>query len=75
MTKVMIDERKCYECGKTFVAMDISQWAYRRNDRYMRYFCSYGCMRKWDKRQEEQRKKAKHDKWLAKGNEDAEREQ
>ena len=43
---------KCSECGKMFVALEISQWAYRRvKNGHVRYMCSYHCMRAFDGKQ------------------------
>ena len=36
-------ERNCAMCGKYFVMVNATSWAYKiRND----YYCSYGCYRK-----------------------------
>lgn len=68
------DERKCSMCGRRFIAMDISQWAYKRMAKHMKYFCSYNCMRKYDMSLEEKRKKDKHDRWLKQVKANAERD-
>lgn len=47
----------CHTCGKVFVPPLKTLWAYRRaskenlrlNGEGKLYFCSYGCMRKYDK--------------------------
>lgn len=39
----------CPECGKEFDILYPDLWRYRRGD----FLCSYGCMRKHDKREEE----------------------
>ena len=41
-------ERKCYVCGRHFIISN--EWAYRRTyGTRERVFCSWGCMRKFDK--------------------------
>lgn len=38
----------CYICGKTFTCFP--QWVYKRQRTFKRLlFCTYGCMRKYDK--------------------------
>lgn len=45
---------RCHICGKVFYTYDADDWVYqrtvytksRRNQRL--WFCSWGCMRKWD---------------------------
>lgn len=47
----------CAECGKVFVPPVKTQWAYKRGSKshrrdggaYVIYFCSWGCMRKYDR--------------------------
>ena len=46
-------KRKCSECGKDFESH--TEYVYKRNRKGRKkaaydYFCSYSCMRKWDKR-------------------------
>lgn len=38
-------EKKCACCGKTFVRISFNEYAWKRGSKY---FCSYGCMRKWE---------------------------
>ena len=51
--------KTCETCGKQFICHDPRHWTYRKYATYekgrsnIRYFCSWGCMRKW----EEERKK------------------
>lgn len=43
-------ERTCTRCGKQFCVTVCEEWSYYRKcgqDRLM--FCSWGCMRKWDR--------------------------
>ena len=40
---------RCIQCGKDFDILYPDLWRYRRGD----FLCSYGCMRKHDKREEE----------------------
>ena len=56
---------KCEICGKDFFVPVVGYWVYKRED-YMgdgltKYFCSWGCMRKFDKAYEEA-KERKHAK-------------
>ena len=46
-------EKKCHMCGKGFVVLHVDMWTYKRSERY---FCSYKCMRAFDKRKEERRR-------------------
>ena len=67
------DEHKCGTCKKWFLITDLSQWVYKRPYKgRTKLFCSWTCMRAFDRKMEEQRKQAKHDKWLAKENANAE---
>ena len=49
---VYTENFKCGECGKLKYKNDT--WIYKRKGPKERliYFCSYGCMRKWDKEHE-----------------------
>ena len=41
-------ERKCPVCGKVFILVD-DEWAYKRVQGHKQmYFCSWGCMGKYD---------------------------
>lgn len=48
---------KCYQCGKEFQIEDRNTWVYRRyapkatrnGGGQNRYFCSWGCMRQYDR--------------------------
>lgn len=45
----MIDvDRKCPICGKVFGVLDADKWAYK-DGKPMKYFCSWTCLRKWQK--------------------------
>lgn len=37
--------RQCYQCGKLFFVPDYETYVFRRDTKY---FCSWGCMRKYD---------------------------
>lgn len=43
----------CSICGKGIFIPVVNMWAYKRSDYFnngnIRYFCSWGCMRKYDK--------------------------
>ena len=54
----MPDDRKCRNCGKRFTVLHPTRWAYKRpkGARY-EYFCSWGCLRADEKKEE--RKEAK----------------
>lgn len=47
---------KCKKCGKTFMIGSQPDWAYKRNTIL---FCSYSCMRAYDKELEQKRARAK----------------
>lgn len=71
-----LDEHKCPVCDKVFLITDVSQWVYKRIDGSSpKYFCSWTCMRKYDKKMEIKRKVQKHLKWMKKVKARAEREQ
>lgn len=45
----MVDvDRKCPICGKIFGVLDADKWAYK-DGKPMKYFCSWTCLRKWQK--------------------------
>ena len=49
-------ERKCEICKKDFCARD--EWVYVRGvDSHRKWFCSWKCLRKYDAKQEERKKK------------------
>lgn len=41
--------KKCKICGKDFYVQSTEEWVYRRG---ALWFCTYGCMRKYDKAHE-----------------------
>lgn len=44
-----LNEKKCHECGK--VIFITPGWVYKRGRDYrLKYFCSWGCMCKFDKK-------------------------
>lgn len=50
-------ERNCEVCGKTIYIPDTNQWTYKRDGtkrarKSIVYFCSYKCMRQYDKEKE-----------------------
>lgn len=54
---------KCCECGKEFFIPVRADWAYKRLRKLsdatdeVRYFCSWHCLREYDKKREERRRK------------------
>ena len=56
-------ERTCKTCGKIFICHDPYNWVYKKsmqkkkNNSALVYFCSWGCMRKWEKEREEKKKR------------------
>lgn len=47
----------CPICNKDFVVLNIGQYVYKKNDgKNLRYFCSYGCYRRFSKEYEEKKK-------------------
>ena len=54
------DDRKCKICGNVFSVLHPDRWAYKRGCRgHYEYFCSWRCLRAYDKaneREEEERK-------------------
>lgn len=64
---VHADEHKCFMCKKWFFSTDISQWAYKMPYKgNTKFFCSWPCLREFEKRENEKRLKRKHDKWMVK---------
>lgn len=58
----------CPECGKEFYCTNLGDWVYKRTGDFpVKIFCSWTCMRKFDKRQEEmiaeQKKQGKMNHW------------
>lgn len=49
---------KCAVCGKLFYMPDPGRWAYRRNGKRLKLFCSYHCMRTYDNGQQRKEKVA-----------------
>lgn len=54
----------CPTCGKTFWVMHPTEWVYKRyrrrkDDVTTMFFCSWSCLRKFDKSREEKQKKKK----------------
>ena len=73
--QVPSSERKCPQCGKMFFLDDPTQWAYKRLIKgHKKFFCSWSCVRAYDRKQEEKRLKAKREKWEAKCKRNAERD-
>ena len=48
-------ELVCPECGRKFYCYNMGEWAYKRetSNHQRKTFCSWGCMRKFDKRKEQ----------------------
>lgn len=55
---------KCYSCGKDIYVANREMWAYKRYqakrkyDKYTVFFCSWGCMRKYDAKQKKGKEEA-----------------
>lgn len=50
VTDLMYKERKCHKCGKLFIASSPEEWVYKRRiNNYPKYFCSWKCLRDYDK--------------------------
>lgn len=49
MQENKIYTKKCFVCRKKFEVQDAEEWAYKRKKRY---FCSYGCLRRYEKAKE-----------------------
>ena len=49
-------DKKCKECGKVFLVRDITDYAYScatgKTGQGRAYFCSWGCLRKWERDEE-----------------------
>lgn len=54
-------ENECPICGRKFYYYSADEWAYKKYDKnnHMRYFCSWGCMRKWEKENANNKSKRK----------------
>lgn len=52
LEKIFGMDRKCFMCGKQFLVPNDDYVYKRQKDTKYRYFCSYGCMRKYDREQE-----------------------
>lgn len=49
----IVHERDCPVCGKHFAMSRIDLWAYKRKENHQdSYFCSWRCLRAWDKQKE-----------------------
>lgn len=46
-------DKKCPVCGKSFFVQWPTLWTYKRGAPYPKYFCSYKCVREFDKNKEE----------------------
>lgn len=46
--------KKCPVCGKEFLVPDVAVWAYKLHETnsagtvLLKYFCTWGCLRKWE---------------------------
>lgn len=54
--------KTCPECGHQFFVGDVECWVYKRyvsvdGNSHLRYFCKWSCLRKFDQRYEENKKK------------------
>ena len=50
----LFDECECAQCGKTFIIPDRGTWLYRKyvykaTSQRKKYFCSYTCMKAFEK--------------------------
>ena len=51
-----VTTKKCPQCGKLFTVLWPHQWTYwRGNVKNKRYFCTYSCVRAYDKKKEEKK--------------------
>lgn len=48
-------DKKCPVCGKKFFVQWPTLWTYKRGAPYPKYFCSYKCVREYDKNKEEKK--------------------
>ena len=53
--------KKCPVCGKEYLVPDVASWAYvmwamKKTGGVKVYFCSWGCLRKWEKEHQPKRK-------------------
>ena len=54
-SRIHLRNRTCPECGKPFFCTGTKQWIYKHRHRKTDlYFCSYGCMRHFETRTEEE---------------------
>ena len=57
-----LGESKCSVCGRIFFYTSADDWAYKRMDNRhgkMKYFCSWTCLRIWEKKHENHKPKRK----------------
>lgn len=54
--------RKCPECCKEFPVLWPTQWAYKRGLPNPKYFCSWKCLRSYDKKKEKDMNKNRRDR-------------
>lgn len=48
--------RKCWRCGKEFIVRDYNEWVFRREvRRFDRLFCSWSCVKAYDREKEGKR--------------------
>ncbi len=52
---------KCEMCGKEIYGINRDTWAYKRGEApgHYKFFCTWSCLRKYDKMKEEKRKATK----------------
>ena len=49
MSEFAYKEKECHMCGKKFIVQSPDQYVYKRLfGRNEKYFCSWGCLRKWE---------------------------
>lgn len=67
-SSAFVHEKNCPVCGKHFAMSRIDLWAYRRKENHQdNYFCSWRCLRAWDKQKEEKNKVKGRQPALTKG--------
>ena len=52
MDKITGMVKTCPVCKKEFYVLDVGIWAYKKKNKkgHNRYFCSWTCMRAWEKK-------------------------
>lgn len=59
-SSAFVHEKDCPVCGKHFAMSRIDLWAYKRQENHQdNYFCSWSCLRAYDKQKEESKVKGR----------------